>query len=234
MSAVRDEIVKKKNTLSNYLFAICKAIFWGMVVGIIINAVMWHIEGYQALIKGTEHTYDEQIRSIVLRNKSAAKEYASSVDVMRDSTMWVGSTIAVDAEKIPYFNAVEDHVMTTSTRKFVFMAVEHVFIVLGWTFKVVIAKFLSVFASFWVFIFAALMGAMDGLLARYIRTNEGGRESTFIFHRVSDKVIKVPITIVFLYLSSPLTINPEVIVLIMSLLFFVFFYIATANLKKFL
>ena len=102
------------------------------------------------------------------------------------------------------------------------------------TAKVVIAKCISLFASVWVFIFAALIGALDGLVARYIRTSEGGRESTFIFHKVADGLLKIPVILLFLYLTSPFFINPEWVVVLMGVLFFAFFYTATANLKKFL
>ena len=116
----------------------------------------------------------------------------------------------------------------------IMQAVGHFVFVLVNTLVILFAKFFSVFVSFWVFLFAAILGATDGLLERYIRTNEGGRESTFIFHRVSDTVIKIPVAILFFYLTIPLFFNPEMIVMVMSVLFFLFFYIATANLKKFL
>jgi len=44
-----------------------------------------------------------------------------------------------------------------------------------WSLKLDIIKFISVFCSLMVFIFAGFLGLLDGLLTRYIRTAEGGR-----------------------------------------------------------
>jgi hypothetical protein len=102
------------------------------------------------------------------------------------------------------------------------------------TAKDVLAKTVSVLVSLWVFVFSSLLGAMDGLLNRYKRTCEGGRESTYIYHKVSSSMYKIPLAILVVFLSLPLDINPEIVVILLSITFFMYFYITTSSLKKYL
>lgn len=101
------------------------------------------------------------------------------------------------------------------------------------TIKIILAKCFFVFISSFVFIFAIMLGAMDGLLSRFIRTQEGGRESTFLFHSVSCKLALLPILILFLYFIAPLAICAQYIVILLGLVFYLFFYGMTSNLKKY-
>lgn len=102
------------------------------------------------------------------------------------------------------------------------------------SFWVLVFKFISVFSAILIYVFAGLLGALDGLVMRYVRTAEGGRESTFIFHKMTDTILQIPIWLIFIYLLSPVLINPTWIIVLLSLSFFLVFNIATANLKKFL
>jgi hypothetical protein len=51
---------------------------------------------------------------------------------------------------------------------------------------------------------------------------------------VSDIVIQGPVALIFVYLTLPIFFNPEIVVVVMGVLFFIFFRMITANLKKFL
>lgn len=234
MRDVDSAVTKKKRGLTSFIWAVLRAVFWGLLIGLIINCFMWHEEGYKKLMLDMNNTYKQQINGIAVRNIDAASEYAAGIGVVGDTVSFGEKRTENLLDKVPYIHSVKTSDSFNKSASSIGNAINHFFEVLVNTFKVLAAKFLSVFASFWVFIFAAILGATDGLLARYVRTNEGGRESTFIFHRVSDTVIKIPVAIVFLYLTIPLFLNPELVVLVMSILFFMFFYIATANLKKFL
>lgn len=176
-------------------------------------------------------SYKKQLSSISSNNHEIATMYTHGVDRVHSffHRSWRMGQKFIN--QVPYVHSFMNNPLNQSQIKTHIM---RFFSILGMTFKLLIAKFASIFVSIWVFVFASILGAMDGLLSRYIRTVEGGRESTFIFHRVSGVVIKIPVAIVFLYLSTPFFLNPKWVVMVMSLLFFGFFYIATANLKKFL
>ncbi len=231
---VQHEVKKKQRGLLSFLFAVARAIFWGFLVGMLINGFMWHHEGYQALMKDLKITYQEQVNGIALRNQAISDHYDLAVNGIKETSQREEAKAMSWLDHFAKGQFLKNSPEVTQKAHGVVGFIDHLVNVAWGTLEVLIAKFFSVFASFWVFIFAAFLGAMDGLLARYIRTQEGGRESTFIFHRVSDVVIRLPIGILFLYLTLPFFLNPEMVVVIVSVLFFSFFYLATANLKKFL
>lgn len=102
------------------------------------------------------------------------------------------------------------------------------------SFLVLLFKFINIFGAALIYLLAALFGACDGLVTRYVRTAEGGRESTFIFHKMTDTIIQIPVWLIMIYLISPVLISPTLIIGLLALSFFMVFNIATANLKKFL
>lgn len=105
----------------------------------------------------------------------------------------------------------------------------------AWSFKLDVVKFISVFCSFSVFIFAGFLGLLDGLLTRYIRTAEGGRESTYIYHHLADALFKIPFCLVVAYLALPFPLkNPLILVVILAMISFLFCRLSASNLKKFI
>lgn len=234
MNGVDSAVIKKKKGATSFVYSIIKSIFWGLLIGVIINCIMWHFEGYKRLMEDLIHTYQTQMTGVALRNEGAAVGFGALAGMINDVIKTGENKVQGLISESDYLHSATDNKKAKSIGSKIWGALDHFILVVSATFEVLIAKFLSIFVSVWVFVFASILGAMDGLLERFIRTSEGGRESTFIFHRVSDTMIKVPVAIVFFYLTIPLFFNPELIVVFMSILFFMFFYIATANLKKFL
>jgi len=103
-----------------------------------------------------------------------------------------------------------------------------------WSLKLDIIKFISVFCSLMVFIFAGFLGLLDGLLTRYIRTAEGGRESTYVYHHLADALFKIPFCLVVAYIALPFPLNPLIVVVILAVTTFMFCRVSGANLKKFI
>lgn len=96
-------------------------------------------------------------------------------------------------------------------------------------------KFINIFSPIWVYAMTIILGVLDGLTARYIRTVEGGRESTFIFHHLSKTWMRLLYLLLLLQTCSPFwTLSNDVMALIVAT--FLFFYSRTkcAHLKKFL
>ncbi len=230
MDRYESDFKKKKSGIQGAIWSAFAATVWGLFIGIVINFFIWHHEGYAKLMNDMDITYQHQVHGISLRNQTAAVHEGAWIGFVFDH---LNEWKKFSGNKIKKKKLAENDSLTQPTN-FALTLLNKVYYVSTGTFKILIAKFLSVFSSIWVFIFAALIGGIDGLLKRYIRTIEAGRESTYIFHRVSDFLIKIPVGMLFLYLTLPIFIRPELVALLMSVTVFLFCYTATSNLKKFL
>jgi len=235
MSEVKqDEIAVQQRGLMKTLWSVFSAIVWGLCIGVAINCVFWYLQGYPKLMQSMKTTYQQQMQGISLRQSHVgailSQKLRTFTHVWQQTEQHGAKVIKQHhlLDHLPFVSKKGDGVPRWG------QGIEHFLAVMGATLMVMMAKCLSVMVSFWVFVFAALMGAMDGLLKRYIRTNEGGRESTFIFHRVSELMITLPVALLFFYLTLPVFVRPEIVAVGMGVIVFLFFHISTANLKKFL
>ena len=222
-----------RSTLA-FAFMIARAMLWGFFIGVLINSYLWIKDGYAQFTQNAQATYQQQMDNIALRNQQVAKASARGDVWLQNQWQHSLHTTRQLSWQVPWLSKLDQYFDVSYYLDNSQVFWHRLVSMLVLTAKVVIAKCISLFASVWVFVFAALIGALDGLVARYIRTSEGGRESTFIFHKVADGLLKIPVILLFLYLTSPFFINPEWVVVLMGVLFFAFFYTATANLKKFL
>ncbi len=229
-----DEIQVQQRGFFKALWSVFSAVLWGLCIGVAINCVLWYVQGYPKLMQSMKTTYHQQMQGISLRQSHVAAQISKKMKTFTHAWRHTEKQ-GVKAlkkrqimEHLPLANKKGDGVHRLG------QGIEHFLAVMAATLMVMMAKCFSVLVSFWVFVFAALIGAMDGLLKRYIRTNEGGRESTFIFHRVSQLMITLPVAVLFFYLTLPVFVRPEVVAVGMSVMVFLFFNISTANLKKFL
>ena len=85
-----------------------------------------------------------------------------------------------------------------------------------------------------LFIMAALVGFIDGLVSRDLRRFGAGRESAFIYHHAKRMVTPVFLTGWLIYLSLPFSIHPNLFLLPCALLFGLMIAIATSSFKKYL
>lgn len=60
-------------------------------------------------------------------------------------------------------------------------------------------------------LFIYIVGAIDGLVARYVRTQGGGRESAFIYHRSKFVAITLLGTLLMAVLLSPVVVDPQLV-----------------------
>ena len=234
MSEAEEVVQNKSHGLFAFSCSIVKAIIWGVAIGFVINCYLWHTNGYTSLMSDLNSSYSNQMSDISFRNKEVATEFKESSGALSHGIDWMINKTSNIQTSIPYTNNTAKGSFVRGKVSKIEVYFSDVYNILITTFKVHIAKFIGLLASFWLFVFASILGACDGLLMRYIRTSEGGRESTFVFHRVTGNVIKVPVSIVFIYLTIPVSPDPEIVAVIISILFYMFFYIATSNLKKFL
>ncbi|MCE3237398.1 MAG: hypothetical protein K0R24_379 [Gammaproteobacteria bacterium] len=221
------------SVVSKLIFVLWVA--WVVAMG--LNIVDWHRKGYTALIQKLDQNYAEQMKGLFIRNETMSV-YSDAVIVLIKQHTQLFFIVMVGKIKsllssVRLFDFKSDK-QEEECMSMISQEVIQFLSVMVKTTQVLLAKVISVLASFWVYIFYSLVGVLDGLVKRYIRTSEGGRESTFVFHKVSNLVIQLPVGIVVLYLIVPDLFSPEIVVILMSFSLFAFFKIATSQLKKYL
>ena len=85
-----------------------------------------------------------------------------------------------------------------------------------------------------LFLMAAFVGLVDGLVRRDIRRFGAGRESGFIYHRARASLIPLAVLPWVTYLALPVSVNPLLILLPSAALLGVAVCIAAATFKKYL
>jgi len=85
-----------------------------------------------------------------------------------------------------------------------------------------------------LFLLAAVVGFVDGLVRRDLRKAGAGRESAFIYHHAKRAVSPVFIIGWLLYLSLPFSVHPNWFLLPNAFLFGLFISIASGSFKKYL
>ena len=232
--AIAPTPIKSPKGFSRFLWGLLSAIFWGWCLSICIYSVMWYQVGFTSMTQALRSDLAMQ-RSVSRYADLRSAPIAGKVgDIITTGLNRCKAFFAKMGKPFAKFKLSSLPKSAKQSLLTVSRFIKRSYSLLTGSGKLVIAKFFSVFISLPVMVFAALLGAADGLLKRYIRTQEGGRESTFVYHRVSDRVIALPVWILWGYLISPFDINPQVVVVLMSILLFCFFNISTANLKKFI
>ncbi|MCE7525772.1 TIGR03747 family integrating conjugative element membrane protein [Alloalcanivorax xenomutans] len=99
---------------------------------------------------------------------------------------------------------------------------------------VILVRAVILFLTFPLFVMAALVGFVDGLVRRDLRKFGAGRESAFIYHHAKRWAGPVFITGWLLYLSVPWSIHPNVFLLPCASLFGLIVSITVGSFKKYL
>lgn len=239
---------KSKTMLQRFISAAATAFFLGFLVLVIFNAYMWITKGYNKMIENLDNNYQEKIiSSLTIQNSSISAYSVAAFELINDKfkkwilnsekqfQLWqknnqfgILQNLPTEKTLVKKANCIEGILESA------FSSLQKIGFMLWVCFTVLVFKFISIFGALLIYIFASLLGALDGLVTRYIRTAEGGRESTFIFHKLTDVIIQFPIWLIAIYLISPALINPMLIISLLALAFFVVFNIAASNLKKFL
>lgn len=233
---VEKAVKKKKNML-------VKSIRWtlgGMIVGFLLTLTVSGIEAYKTgllnALTNLVTDYFNLILNIADRNPGFAdfilRSQALAEGQVYQSLSDTNSFIQT------HFTGLANHPITDRSLSAALANVKYhaygIAYLIEWSFKLDVVKFISVFCSVFVFIFAGFLGLIDGLLNRYIRTAEGGRESTYVYHHLAEALFKIPFCLVVAYLALPFPLNPMIVVVILTLTTFLFCRISAANLKKFI
>jgi integrating conjugative element membrane protein (TIGR03747 family) len=104
----------------------------------------------------------------------------------------------------------------------------------GFTILTLIVRLLVLVLTLPLFLLAAFVGLVDGLVRRDIRKFGAGRESGFIYHRARASLIPLAVLPWATYLVLPVSVNPLLILLPGAALLGVAVCIAAATFKKYL
>jgi integrating conjugative element membrane protein (TIGR03747 family) len=85
-----------------------------------------------------------------------------------------------------------------------------------------------------LFVMAAFVGMVDGLVRRDVRRFGAGRESGFLYHRARATLMPLAVLPWFLYLALPISVSPLLILLPSAVLLGVAVDVATGSFKKYL
>ena len=226
-----------KSGVTRFVFGIVSALFFATLLLICFNAYLCEKIGYHKVILNQINAIDSQLGSLKKRNHLIDYDYQHDLKFLLSQLDHYDKQAAksLDAKKLSLYqlNSNSDSTIFKKLLPVKNMLIKTIVLSL-YTAKVVLTKFVSIFSSTMVFILCGALGVFDGLLSRYIRKKEGGRESAFLFHRASRFLIKASVFIVFLYLLIPVCMNPQWIVALLSIIFFSYFYIYASCLKKYL
>lgn len=116
----------------------------------------------------------------------------------------------------------------------VYVNVESYLIAAAYTTLVFLVRLLVLCLTLPLFLMAAFVGLVDGLVRRDIRRFGAGRESGFIYHRARASLIPLAVLPWVTYLALPVSVNPLLILLPSAALLGVAVCIVAATFKKYL
>ena len=255
-------IPRKKSASWRFIGAVLWAFFLGFLFLLMLNLYEWHREGFNPMMQNLSVHYASEVdilmqknvvigaysvAALQLLNAKVIGSKPASEDTAQGDESSVGNTVGQAVkEKHGFIPFVSNHVQQNNQQNsrsaslfsgiFVdgLSTLAQIGAMLWASFLVLLFKFINIMGATLIYVLAALLGACDGLVTRYVRTAEGGRESTFIFHKMTDTILQIPAWLIMIYLVSPVLINPTFMIGLLALSFFMVFNIATANLKKFL
>ncbi|RUQ85140.1 TIGR03747 family integrating conjugative element membrane protein [Legionella septentrionalis] len=102
------------------------------------------------------------------------------------------------------------------------------------TTQYLLIKLLIAIAALPLFSLAAIAGLVDGLNQRAIRTACLGRESSYVFHKLNQYLKKALIVFFLLWLLLPISVNPSLVFVPISMLIGSMVAITASRFKKYL
>ena len=216
-----------------FIGRVLSALVLGLLGSVLINIVDWNIRGYDVVMNKLSDSYENQMNSLTGHNQAMATNIIIGFNAVSST---LNKTVLFSENKLTQLLPGTKKIQPQHALWFqsVVVTIYKTITIIADTVKVMLVKMGSLLCSLWIFIFATLLGLFDGLVARYVRTVEGGRESTFIFHKFTDTFLKFPGLVLLSYLLMPSYISSEMVIMVLSVIFFVTCFTATSQLKKYL
>lgn len=116
----------------------------------------------------------------------------------------------------------------------IYVRLESYLIASAYTMLVFLVRALVLCLTLPLFLMAAFVGLVDGLVRRDVRRFGAGRESGFIYHRARASLVPLAVLPWVTYLALPVSVNPLLILLPSAVLLGVAACITAATFKKYL
>ncbi|WP_131783805.1 TIGR03747 family integrating conjugative element membrane protein [Legionella gresilensis] len=116
----------------------------------------------------------------------------------------------------------------------VFQVVQQIWSLICITTAVIYVKVMILVASIPLFAMATTAGLVDGLNQRAIRTASLGRESSYVFHRLNHYFRHGLLLLLALWLAMPISVNPALVFVPVSIFLSVIVSITASRFKKYL
>ena len=116
----------------------------------------------------------------------------------------------------------------------VYVHVEGYLIASAYTVLVFLVRLLVLTLTLPLFLLAAFVGLVDGLVRRDVRSFGAGRESGFVYHRAKASLLPLAVLPWVVYLALPVSVHPLLILLPSAVLLGAAVDIAAATFKKYL
>lgn len=192
----------------SFVQSISIAITFGLLITILISMIELKMTSYKDITLKLDSSYKDLALVTILNNSILAQNL---VDIQKYLTKGLDSGLEVLASFLGNFKKQYDlpevSREASSFIEIVSSGIYKFFVIFLLCLKLVVAKLINVFCGGLLYVFAALLGLVDGLVVRYVRTMQAGRESTFVFHHVSKILMHVPAIVLFIYICTPFALN---------------------------
>ena len=199
-----------------------QAIMVGTVIALLINTVMVVKNGYAQTAQALQHHNERALITLAKRNLTLAS-WVVGTGIAATLLPHEVIGLAHDAlSQIKADSTVQALGNTSYAKGFgrIIHTCKQGWHLLTLTFEGVVIKAVSLLASLLLLAVAVLLGLLDGFSKRYVRTCEGGRESTYVYHKAVSSSVSLPGFCMVLYVLLPNPLSPEIAVLLLAVVLF--------------
>lgn len=143
-------------------------------------------------------------------------------------TAWQAQAKAHPLSSLPHVEVIQH------SFSFAFQSVKPYALAAGYTVLTFLARLLVIALTVPLYVLAALVGFIDGLVRRDLRRFSSGHESGFVYHRARSAILPAAILPWVIYLALPVSVSPLLILLPGAVLFALVINITAAHFKKYL
>lgn len=218
-------------------------IFWCVFLGasgyvslLGFNVVNWYEHGFSTALQTIQDHTKVTLSELNTRNRWAQATMIAMSQLLSESLSHYGERAELKLRSAEQGRIAQGELNSKLLKEATHLESggKHFLSILKLTFWQLSIKIMALLESIWVLACAAVVGAMDGLCKRYIRTSEGGRESTLLYHSAGKRFMLLPMSVILLYLALPLFVSGLVATMALALCVFIYFNVRMSCLKKYL
>jgi len=226
--AVNIQAPQRKSNLNKSMVVVVTS----LLLGFIYSEAQLAIYGYKKAMSKQVKAYNK-VKLISLSKEAAISDLYNKLTKQEKGKTTIATKIRRDVTG--YMKSINEY-MPVSDSSYVYYlqkAVEIKNIALL-SFKTFYSKLIVILMTLPLFLMTGCVGLIDGLSRREKRTAELGRESSYVFHRLSGLVIKGVSILVISWLVLPISISPSYLFLSASLTLMMSVSMASSRFKKYL